>query len=105
MVISIHSFTPQLNQGEIREVDIGLLVKQDFETMDKFNQCAKAGYPELRVRVNEPYSAFDLNYTIDNIANLGRRHLSIEVNQALLKTDQQAQNMASKIADCLSKIL
>jgi len=66
LVVSVHSFTPKPDMGEKRTVDIGLLVKHDEGTAQAFKDALYRLAPKLSVGMNEPYSAYDLNHTIDS---------------------------------------
>lgn len=64
--LSIHSFTPVLNQVT-REVDIGLLFDPDRKQEASFCQSLRTtlekNAPELRHRFNEPYLGVDDGFT------------------------------------------
>lgn len=99
LVISMHSFTPKPHLGDLRHVDIGLLVKHDEASAAALKGRLTANHPELKVGMNEPYSAYVLNYTIDTaVASCGLRHLAIEVNQSHIDTDEKALDMAKLLA-------
>ena len=106
LVVSVHSFTPKPDLGEMRHIDIGLLVKHDEPSARAFEMELKRIHPEWRIGINEPYSAHILNHTIDtNVAGKGFRHLAIEVNQGLIDTDAKAAVIATKLAECLDPML
>ncbi len=106
LIISVHSFTPKPDLGDVREVDIGLLVKHDEPSAFAFQAEIARRFPNYRVGINEPYSAHILNYTIDTaVAAKQLRHLAIEVNQALIDTPKKASDMAKQLAVCLEPIL
>jgi len=102
LIVSIHSFTPQLRGGDKRPVEIGFLVKADpdsaREAMAEFAAISK----NYNVGYNEPYSAWDLNHTVDvHVTARGLRHLNIEIRQDLITTTGQQAHMA----DILSRII
>lgn len=102
-VISVHSFTPHPQMGARRETDIGLLTKHDFPTAERFQQSLNG---PLRVDINEPYSAYDLNYTIDaNVSGRGLRHLAIEIRQDHIATDKDARDMAQRLAPHIAALI
>ena len=105
-VLSVHSFTPQPLTGHARETEIGLLVRHD-ETSAKAFQSELECHPRgFNVGVNKPYSAYDLNHTVDfHLAPRGLRHLAIELRQDLVDRDHKATAMANVIAACLSPLL
>lgn len=102
LIISIHSFTPQLRGGDKRPVEIGFLVKADPNSA----RAAMAEFSTIsmnyNVGYNEPYSAWDLNHTVDvHVTASGLRHLNIEIRQDLITTARQQAHMA----DILSRII
>lgn len=102
LAISIHSFTPQLRGEPRRPTDVGLLVKVDSETPVAFIRNMAEVAPAFQVDVNEPYSGFDLNHTVDhNIVPRGLRHLAIELRQDHIGTKMDAAHMA----DCLARAI
>ena len=106
LVISVHSFTPKPDLGELRNVDIGLLVKHDEPSAEAFHAELTRQFPNYRIGINEPYSAHILNHTIDTIvAAKNRRHLAIEINQGLADTDEKAAKIAKELAQCLEPLL
>jgi predicted N-formylglutamate amidohydrolase len=105
-VISVHSFTPEPRNGERRAVDFGLLIKHDWPSAEKFSQNLRTTKPDLNIGMNKPYSAHDLNYTIDrHAAPRGLRHLAIEVRQDHIPTDDKAQAMAAFLAPQITPLL
>jgi len=107
LVISLHSFTPKPLEGDPRRTDIGLLVKHDVETakacQDQFNSKISRYYD---VGINEPYSAYDLNHTVDfHVAPRGLRHLAIEVRQDHVETESRAKDMAMILDKVLHDIV
>jgi len=104
--LSIHSFTPKLAGQAPRELEIGLLVKDDEMSAKLFQTSLSKVRPDWRVAVNEPYSAYDLNHTIDvSVSTRGLPHLSVEVNQALIDTDDKAKAIALSLADALQPLI
>jgi len=106
LVISVHSFTPKPNLGEVRLVDIGLLVKHDQDSAAQLREMFMRLGRAFSIGVNEPYSAYDLNHTIDaNVAPRGLRHLAIEIRQDHIDTEAKAKDIASVLADRLEPIV
>lgn len=106
LIISVHSFTPKPREGTARPTDVGLLVKQDVDTAMVFQESLARLKPDFNIGINEPYSAFDLNHTIDaHIAPRGLRHLAIEIRQDHIGTDAQAKDMAKILGKALSDII
>ena len=62
--------------------------------------------PELQVDVNEPYSGFDLNHTVDhNVVPRGLRHLAIELRQDHIRTKVDAVRMADRLARAIRPLI
>ena len=102
-VISVHSFTPKPDLGKARSVDIGLLVKHDVASAAQFEKMWGRNFT---VSVNEPYSAYDLNHTIDvNVAPRGLRHLAIEIRQDHIDTEDKARDIAQVLAEQLEPLI
>ena len=105
-VLSIHSFTPRPKTGDARQTDIGLLVRHDEPSAERFKSIYQGLNPDFNVDINLPYSAYDLNYTIDeHVAPRGLRHLAIEIRQDHIDTDAKARAIASTLANVLEQII
>lgn len=105
LVLSVHSFTPKPRSGERRATDIGLLVKHDFITAEAF-QAGFGPHPQYKVEINKPYSAYDLNHTIDtHIGPRGLRHLAIEIRQDLVDTPEGCERIAQILIERLVPII
>ncbi|WP_418152560.1 N-formylglutamate amidohydrolase [Litorimonas sp. RW-G-Af-16] len=106
LVISLHSFTPQPITGEVRPTDIGLLVRHDVPTAEAFRDTVQRNSPQLNVGMNLPYSAYDLNYTVDrHIAPLRLRHLAIELRQDHISCEASAHAMGDMLAKRLTALI
>ena len=106
LILSMHSFTPQIRGDAPRQTDIGLLVKHDRATAKKFQSLMRGFDPSLNIDINKPYSAYDVNYTIDkHIVPRGFRHLVIEVRQDHIETEDTALDMAANMAVLLEALL
>ena len=106
LAISVHSFTPQLRGQLRRPTDIGLLVKEDGDTAAAMIEQLADIEPDLRVDINEPYSAHDLNWTVDhNVVPRGLRHLAIELRQDHLATDTGVERMVHTLARAIRPLL
>lgn len=102
LIVSMHSFTPQLRGDEKRGVEIGFLVKADPQSANDAVAEFATISNNYDVRLNEPYSAWDLNHTVDrHVTQRGLRHLYVEVRQDLLDTLAAQTHMA----DLLSRII
>lgn len=106
LVLSIHSFTPQPRAGARRMTDIGLLVKHDTETAARFKQGFEALDQGFNIGMNKPYSAYDLNYTVDaHVAPRRLRHLAIEIRQDLVETEAGIAKISNLMADRLEPLI
>ncbi len=110
-VISIHSFTPKPYNGPYRPTEIGLLVKDDEKSADQLVQSfsrlnKRKGDRNFAVGINEPYSAYDLNYTVDrHVGPRGLRHLAIEIRQDHIDSEEKAKDIAAVLANRLEPVL
>lgn len=106
LVISVHSFTPKPLTGEARATDIGLLTKHDMASAKAFTASMARVAPEWKVDINLPYSAYDLNYTVDrHIAPHGLSHLAIEMRQDHLGTESKNARMSARLIEALTPLL
>lgn len=103
-VLSVHSFTPHPLTGARRDTEIGLLVKHDVETAAQFQQSLIRS--KIKAEINKPYSAYDLNYTVDaHIGPRGLPHLAIEIRQDLVDTEAGVAKVTALLIDHLELIL
>jgi len=106
LTISVHSFTPKPSMGDKRTLDMGLLVKHDEHTANEFKNAIYRVAPKLSVGVNEPYSAHDLNHTIDlHVAPRALPHLAIEIRQDHISTDQGVARYVKILGRALKQIM
>ena len=106
LVITLHSFTPKPLTGETRNTDIGLLVKHDPATAAAFTQSLAVEAPDLQVDINLPYSAYDLNYSVDcHVAPNGHRHLAIELRQDHVDTPLKQRSMGDMLIRAIQPLL
>ena len=102
----MHSFTPKPDLGEARIVDVGLLVKHDETTAQAYKDALYRSAPKLSVGMNEPYSAHDLNHTIDlHVAPRALRHLAIEIRQDHIRHDHGVAKYVKLLGDALKQIM
>lgn len=103
-MISVHSFTPSL--GAIpRPWHVGVLWNRDgrmaLPVLD-----ALRGMPQLCVGDNQPYSAREINYTLDTHAGAaGLPHVSFEIRQDLLADDASCRHWADLLARVLRPVV
>lgn len=104
LLLSIHTFTPELN-GRARPFDVGVL----FDDYDDLAQAlaadvAAAGFA---VRMNEPYSGLD--GLIFSARCHGRRHrtryLELEINNRLLRHDDAARAVARRLVEAVGRLV
>ena len=106
LIISLHSFTPKPLTGSARHVDIGLLVKHDIETAQHFLNSFKRIAPDFVLGMNEPYSAFDLNHTVDmHIGPRGLRHLAIELRQDHISSQDGVTQMTRYLIRAIQALI
>lgn len=105
--ISIHSFTPQLTDGEHRPWHIGLMWDKDPRIPVPLLAALRAHTHGINVGDNEPYSGkHAADYTIDHHAEAaGLPHVSIETRQDLVDTEQGAEYWATILHESLRGIL
>ncbi len=95
-LLSVHSFTPELN-GQERRFDVGVLFDTWTEDARIFGQAlAESG---LTVRYNEPYSGLDgLIYSARaHGMEHRRRYLELEVNNRLLRDRDGIERIADAV--------
>ncbi len=106
LTVSLHSFTPKPAMGDVRTLDMGLLVKHDEGTAEDFKNALYRLAPKLSVGINEPYSAHDLNHTIDlHVAPRALPHLAIEIRQDHISHDQGVARYVKLLGDALKQIM
>lgn len=104
LIVSIHSFTPQLKfGGDWRMTEMGLLFKGDIKTAKATETLLK---PNFTVGMNKPYSAFVLNYTVDtNVMPRGLRHITFEVRQDLIDTPAKEVDITQVLERVLKALI
>ena len=106
LVLSVHSFTSKPNMGDARWLDIGLLVKHDEDSAEQLREMFMRLGRSFSIGMNEPYSAHDLNHTIDaHVAPRGLRHLAIEICQDHIDTEEKAIDIAKILAGRLEPLV
>ncbi len=93
-LLSVHSFTPELN-GRERRFDVGVLYDEyERDARHVGEHIAESG---LRVRYNQPYSGLDgLIYSArTHGANHARRYIELEVNNVLLRDTASINRIAA----------
>ena len=104
-LIAIHSFTPTLN-GHARPWHCGVLWDKDPRIPQPL-MVALDALPDIVVGDNEPYSGrHPADFTIDHHGEAnGLPHISIELRQDLIDSDEGANRWAGLLAETLLPIL
>lgn len=102
VLISIHSFTPQLKGRAPRPWHIGVLYANDTRlALPLMQQFSK--YEEICLGDNEPYHGAIVGDTMDRHAlGPGRLHVLIEVRNDLIETEAGQKNWAARLAPVLT---
>jgi len=104
LLLSIHSFTPELN-GRPRRFDVGVLFDTFAAEAERFGDALSAG--GLEVRYNQPYSGLD--GLIYSARRHGRTHgityLELEVNNALLRSEAAIGRVARQVVPAVRALL
>jgi predicted N-formylglutamate amidohydrolase len=104
ILVSVHSFTPEL-RGQRRELEVGVLYDDHFDLAGTLaDAIATTG---LVVRHNEPYSGLDgLIYSARvHGTRFGLRYVEIEVNNGLLRDPASIDAVAAKVGGSLAALL
>jgi predicted N-formylglutamate amidohydrolase len=104
--ISVHSFTPEM-AGFSRPWHAGVLWDNDPRMPVPLMKNLRAHPEGFNIGDNEPYSGKHLaDYTVDHHAEAaGLPHVSIEIRQDLVNTEDGAERWASILDDALHDIL
>ena len=105
--ISIHSFTPQLADRQLRPWQIGLMWDKDPRISMPLLARLREHPQDIVVGDNEPYSGrHAADYTIDHHAETaGLPHVSIETRQDLVNSEDGAERWATILDEALRDIL
>jgi predicted N-formylglutamate amidohydrolase len=98
LVVSIHSFTPQLAGGALRPWHIGILSDADRRAADRL--IASLGLePDIVTGDNEPYDGALKGDTLyEQASRRGYAHVLIEIRQDLIGDDAGARAWAARLA-------
>lgn len=104
-LIAMHSFTPVL-RNDARPWHIGILWDSDPRMSMPLIEELRA-IPDVMVGDNEPYSGRDPHdFTIDHHGEAqGLPHVSIEIRQDLIETDEGVRHWGDLLAGVLAPIL
>ncbi|MBT5373974.1 MAG: hypothetical protein HOI33_09095 [Rhodospirillaceae bacterium] len=104
-LISVHSFTPALEDASPRKWQVGILWNHDPRIAVPLIERLAAN-PELCIGDNLPYTGRMLNYTVDTHAqDRGIPHVALELRNDLIATDDGAEKWAVILGDALEDIL
>ncbi len=104
ILVSVHSFTPEL-RGKRRELEVGVLYDDHVPLADALADAIAA--TGLVVRHNEPYSGLDgLIYSARmHGMRHGLRYVELEVNNGLLRAAAGVEAVADKVSGALRTLL
>lgn len=105
VLVAVHSFTP-VYEGQVRDVELGLLADQDESLARAMWQHAPA-YTSWDTRVNEPYDANSgVSYTARTHALArGVPHVLLEVRQDLIAQRELQRSAGEMLSRCLTLTL
>lgn len=105
ILISVHSFTPQL-YGKKRPWHIGLLAHQDRRLADKLLPKLRQAAPTLTIGDNEPYSGMDpYGYTIQTHATQNRLgNILFEIRQDTVADQAGCEKFANILATSIKRV-
>ena len=105
LLVSIHSFTPQLKGRDVRPWHVGLLSSDDRRMADPLLEELRRD-PELVVGDNEPYSGHLPGDTMDRHGVApGRPHVLIEVRNDLISDPERQRAWGQRLARALTATL
>lgn len=105
VIVSIHTFTPQLRHKPPRPWHVGLLFAEDARLSLPLADLLQDD-PELVVGMNEPYSGHLAGDTIDQHATRhGRQNVLIELRSDLVADDVGQKDWADRLANLLPRAL
>lgn len=108
--LSVHTFTPQLNE-EIRNADVGILYDPSRAEEKSFAVTLKTAIlkedPDLKVRYNYPYLGKADGFTTSLRGGFPENYLGIEleVNQKFVTTNKMDQEIKKVIYKSIQKVL
>ena len=103
-VVSVHSFTPSL-AGAARPWHVGVLWNRD-PRLARPLIAGLSACSSLVVGDNQPYSAREINHTLDSHAGAaGLPHVSVEIRQDLLADSAGTSHWALALAELLAPLL
>ncbi len=106
-VFSIHSFTPQMHDQQVRPWHAGFLTRTDHDTGNALIRHIKRRKPELTLALNEPYSIDDeSDWFIPRYAeSQGLTHCLIEIRNDQLLSNDGVSEWASLLASAVNSLM
>ena len=105
VMVAIHSFTPRLNGHAMRPWHIGILHEKDQRLALPLLERLRAE-PDLCVGENEPYGGHLDGDSIDRHAiRHDRPNVLIELRNDLIRTPEQQQHWAARLAPILQEVI
>lgn len=106
VVLSIHSFEPDLGAG-LRPWDIGLLFRDDVSTSDHLKTAIETKYPSINVGMNQPYTIDDESDLFVPYHGEARniRHVLIEIRNDHIRDTAGCEKWASLLFECINDVL
>ncbi len=103
LLISVHSFTPVMNDVA-RPWHAALLHGDDARSVAPLLAAFKALYPDLAVGDNEPYTGYpDQSFTVPHHAERrGRANITFEIRQDLIEDPRGAERWVDILCDVLA---
>jgi predicted N-formylglutamate amidohydrolase len=106
ILISLHSFTPQLGGGTARPWQIGILYDAGDASLAVGVLKVLRHDERLTVGDNEPYRMDRIDYTVPRHAYpLRRRYVELELRQDLIASPDGQLEWASRLASALSVLI
>lgn len=105
VLLSVHSFTPQLKGRPLRPWEIGVLYADDTRLSSSLLEVLREE-PDLTIGDNEPYTGHLPGDAVDTHAlQHGHLNVLIELRNDLIETEAQQQDWATRLAPLLEKAL
>lgn len=105
VIVSVHSFTPQLRGRPPRPWQVGVLYNQDTRLALPLLAALRAE-PDLTVGDNEPYTGYLKGDAMDRHAlQTGRPHVLIELRNDLIADAASQHHWAARLAPVLETVL
>jgi predicted N-formylglutamate amidohydrolase len=104
-IVAVHSFTPNY-EGNLREIEIGLLYNRHGEMAEKLQKClVDKGY---KVGMNQPYSGMDgmpaVDALVEAIWPISRIGITFEFRNDIISTPEQRERVVNNIVEAFDKV-